>query len=107
VIVVGDKFGDLDAFAPFHQHLDGAVGQLQQLQHIGQHTGAKDAVFRGFIDRSVLLRGKQDRAVRFHHGFQGADRFFAAHEQRNDHVRKDHDVAQRQHRIGRRCEFVH
>ena len=33
------------------------------------------------------------------HLFERADGFFARDEERNDHVRKDDDVAQRQHRI--------
>ena len=107
VIVIGDKAGDLHALAPLDQHLDGAVGQLQQLQHIGQNAGAIDPVLGRLIDRGVLLRGQQDRRVRFHHRLQRADRFFAADEQRNDHVGKDHDVAQRQHRIARSSKFVH
>jgi len=48
--------------------------------------------------RGVLLRDEQDLLVFLHHRFQRAHRFFAADEQRHDHVREHHDVPQRQHR---------
>ena len=39
---------------------------------------------------------EQDLLVCAHHLFERIDRLLAADEQRHDHVRKDHDVAQRQ-----------
>src|SRR5204863_149851 len=54
----------------------------------------------GIVIGSVLLCGEQNERVRTHHLFQRLDRFLAADEQRHDHVREDHDVAQREHRIG-------
>ena len=90
---------NLAALRAFDQHLDGAVGQLQQLQHAGERAGLVNGVGRRIVIGGVLLRGEQDERVRAHHLFERLDRLLAADEQRHDHVRKHHDVAQRQHRI--------
>jgi hypothetical protein len=47
----------------------------------------------------VDLGGEHDLLVGPHHLFKRCDRFFTAHKQRHDHVGKDHNVAQRQHRM--------
>ena len=93
--------GDANAAAALDQHFHRAVRQLQELQDVGQHADLVDAVTGGFVDSMVDLAGQQDLLVVLHHFFQGAHRFLAADEQRHDHVRKDHDLAQRQDRIGR------
>mmetsp|Transcript_29204 Transcript_29204/g.56461 ORF Transcript_29204/g.56461 Transcript_29204/m.56461 type:complete len:553 (-) Transcript_29204:1689-3347(-) len=41
--VVFKVFRDAHPRLPLHQHLDGAIGQFQQLQHIGQHPGLVNA----------------------------------------------------------------
>ncbi len=87
------------ALEPFDQHLHGAVGQFQQLQHAGERAGFIDRIRARIIVRRVLLRRQHDQRVVLHHLFERADRFLAADEQRHDHVREDDDVAQRQHRI--------
>ena len=84
----------------FHQHLDGAVGQLQQLQHRGERAGGKDRVGGRIVLGGVLLRREQDVPVALHHLFERANRLLAADEERHDHVRENDDVAQRQNRIG-------
>ena len=99
IIAVRHKAGDLHAFATLDQNLYGPVGKFQQLQYVGQDANAKDAVLGGFVDGGVLLRGQQDGAIPFHHRFQRPHRFLAPYEQRHDHVRKHHDVAQGQHRM--------
>jgi hypothetical protein len=86
--------------APLDQHLDGAVGQLQQLQHIGQHADAVHPVEARILGGVVDLRDQQDRLVVAHHRLERAHRLVASHEQRHDHVGKDHHVAQRQDGIG-------
>ena len=83
------------ALAAFHQHLDGAVGQLQQLQHRGDGADLVDVVGGRLVVAGVLLRDQQNLLVLLHDLFQRLDRLFAAHEQRHDHVRKDNDVTQR------------
>jgi hypothetical protein len=52
----------------------------------------------GLRHRVIPLRREHDHAVFGQRLIDGADRTLAADEQRNDHERKDHDVAQRQHR---------
>src|SRR5581483_1828737 len=54
---------------------------------------------RRIIVAGILLRCQQDLLVRAHHLFEGVDRLLASNEERDDHVRKDDDVAQRQDRI--------
>ena len=99
-IVVLKVFGDAHPRLPFDQHFDGAIGQFQQLQHIGQHARFKDTAGIGIILGGVDLARQQDLFVVRHHLFKSADRFFAANEKRHDHVGKHDDVAQRKHRVG-------
>ena len=98
---VFDKLADAHPNLALNQHLHGAIGQLQKLQHIGQHTDAVDSFGGGIIDRRIDLRRQQNLLVIGHDLFQGADRFFTAHEQRNDHMGEHHDVPQRKHRVAR------
>ena len=85
---------------PFDQHLHGAVGKLQELKHAGERTGLVNGIGRRIIVGRVLLRREHDQRVVLHHLFERADRLLATDEERNDHVREDDDVAQRQHGIG-------
>ena len=81
----------------FDQHLHRVVRQLQQLEHGADSTYLVN-IFRGrIIIRRVLLRHQQNLLVVLHHVFQRTHRFVAPHEERHDHVREDHDVAQRKH----------
>ncbi len=91
---------DLGARGAFDQHLDGAVGQLEQLQHARERADLVDRAGRRIVVGGVLLRGEQDERVGAHHLFERLDRLLAPDEERHDHVREDDDVAQRQHRIG-------
>ena len=50
----------------------------------------------GCVLSGILLRHQEDLSIIFHDVLERAHRSFAAHEQRDDHVRKDDDVAQRQ-----------
>ena len=52
---VFDEVGDLHPRLAFDQHLDGAIGQFQQLQHIGQHADAVDAIGGRIVDGGVDL----------------------------------------------------
>ncbi|MNL21213.1 hypothetical protein D3C87_1424910 [compost metagenome] len=92
---------DLGARAPFDQHLDGAVGQLQQLQNVGDRAHLVDRGGFRIVVRRVNLGGKHDLLVCPHDLFQRTDGLFTADEERHDHVREDYDVAKRQDRIGR------
>ena len=94
------EIGDLHAALALHQHLHGTVGQLEQLQHIGQHAGTVDALGVGVIHSRVNLGGQQDLLVIRHHLLQRLHRFVAPHKERHDHMREHDDVAQGQHRVG-------
>ena len=83
---------------PLHQYLDGAVGQLQQLQHIGQGADLMQILGPRFVGLRALLGDKQDLLIAGHGTVQGADRFVPAHEEWNNHVRIDDDVPQGQDR---------
>ena len=87
----------LGALHALDQHLDGAVGQLQQLQHLRQGSDLVDGVDRRIVIARVLLRHQQDALVLAHHFLERTDGFLAADEKRHDHVREDDNVAQRQH----------
>ena len=91
---------DLGARGALDQHFDRAVGQLEQLQDTRERPGLENRVRRRIVIGGVLLRREQDERVGSHHLFQRLDRLFAPNEERNDHVREDDDVAQRQDRIG-------
>ncbi|MNM76611.1 hypothetical protein D3C81_884380 [compost metagenome] len=90
--------GHLHARQAFDQHLDGAVGQLQQLQHLRQGADLVEVGGLRVIGLGRLLRQQQDALVRFHCLFQRMHGLVAADEQRDDHVREYHYVAQRQDR---------
>ena len=88
----------------FDQDLDRAVGQLQKLQHGADGADRVDVVRAGVVLAGVALRDQQYLLVVVHDVFEGADRFLAPDEERDDHVREDDDVPQRQdrkHGLGR------
>ncbi len=86
---------DLGARGTFDEHLYGAVRQLQELQHGGERAHRIDGVGRRIVVTGVLLGREQDVLVGAHDLFEGIDRLVAPDEQRDDHVREHHDVAQR------------
>ena len=93
-------FDDARALSALDQHFDRAVGQLEQLQHARERAHLVDRVGGGIVIGGVLLRGEQNERVGSHDLFERADGLLAADEERHDHVREHHDVAQRQHRVG-------
>ncbi len=92
--------GDRHPALALDQHFHRAVGQLEQLQHVRQHADAVDAVGVGIVHRGVDLARQQDLLVFAHHRFERLDGFFAPDEERHDHVREHHDIAQGQNRVG-------
>ncbi len=96
-VAVADHAGALGAL---DQHLHRAVGQLEQLKHARERADLVDRAGRRIVVRRVLLGRQQNERVRAHDLFERLDRLLAADEQRDDHVRKHDDVAQRQHGIG-------
>src|SRR5204863_8421457 len=89
-------FRELRAVDPY---LGGAVGELEQLQYARKRASLVGCLRCWIVVGRVLLGGEQNEDVGPHHLFQRPDRFFPSQEKRDDHVREDHDVAQRQHRI--------
>ena len=89
---------DAGALRAFDQHLDGAVGQLEHLQDVGEAADAVEILRLRFVLGGRFLGHQQDVLAAFHGHFERLDRFRATDEQRNDHVREDDHVAQRQQR---------
>ena len=97
-VLAGDQLLDLGALDAFDQHLDRAVRQLQQLQNRRDGAEAIQILRTRIVDVGLLLRDQQDLLARAHRLVERENRFLAADEQRNDHVRIHDHVAQRQHR---------
>ena len=95
-----DEAGDLHPFLALDQHFHGAVGELEELEHVGEHADAVDRIGLGIVHRGVDLAGQQDLLVVRHDLFERLHALIAADEQRNDHVREHHDIAQRQNGVG-------
>ncbi len=101
--VVGPEVGDrIDTrpLDPLHQHLHGAVWQLQHLQDVGYGAGDVHVLRRRLVLGGRLLRHQQDALASLHRRLQRLDRLRAPDEQRDHHVRKDHHVPQRKQREG-------
>ena len=98
---------DAGARLAFDQYLDRAVGQLQQLQDIGQDADLIDGGRVGIVIGGILLGGEQYLLVAFHHLVERLDRFFTADKQRHNHMREDHDVAQRQDGDGHKIQHFY
>jgi ATP-dependent Lon protease len=94
-----EKVLDLGARSALDQHLDRAVGQLEQLQHARKRADLEDGTRRRVIVGRILLGREQDEGIGTHHLFERLDRLFASNEKRDDHVREDDKLTQRQYRI--------
>ncbi|MDT4834868.1 hypothetical protein FQZ97_685180 [compost metagenome] len=96
---------DAGALGALDQHLDGAVRQLEHLQDAGDAADFVDVFGRGVILAGGFLGHQHDAFARFHRNLERADGARTADEQRDDHVREHHDVAQRKQgqvdRVGR------
>ena len=93
-----DDAHDRRAVRALDQHLDGAVGQLQHLQHRGHAADRIEVLGARVVLRRRLLRDEQDVLARVHRDVERLDRLRAPDEQRDHHVRKHDDVPQRQQR---------
>ncbi len=89
---------DRPALLAFDKDLDGAVGQLEQLQNRCNGTYAIERIFTRIIVSRISLGHQQNLLVTRHRGLEGFDGLFAPHEQRDNHVRIYHDIAQWQER---------
>ena len=97
--VVLGELDDSGTPATFDEHLDGAIGKFQQLQHGADGADGVDIVGRGVVLRRVLLGDEEYLLVVAHDVFESTNRFLATDEQRDDHMREHDDIAQRQHGI--------
>ena len=93
----GELF-DAGAVDALDQHLDGAVGELEQLQDGRHRPDAVQILALRVVDVGLLLGDEKNALVRLHRKIERNDRLLPADEQRDHHVRIDHHVAQRQHR---------
>src|SRR3546814_4079361 len=59
-----------------------------------------------FRSRGIPLGDQQDLLVFLHDVLEGANRLLASDEQRDDHMRENHDVPQRQNRVQRSEEHT-
>src|SRR5262245_31714086 len=89
---------DLRARDALHQDADAPVWQLQHAHNDRHRPRVEKVALPRLLFVGVSLRREHDHAVFGQRLVDGADRTFAADEQRHDHEREDHDVAQRQHR---------
>ena len=89
---------DAGAFGAFDQNLDRAIGQFEQLQDGRQCSDLVNVFDLGIIDLGTLLGNQENPLVIIHGGFQRADGFLPADKQRDNHVRVNHHVTQRQDR---------
>jgi hypothetical protein len=82
----------------FDQNAQSAVGQPEELEHTHHGADAVQLLVRRIGDLAPLLGGDEQHAVASHGLLDGVDRGQPADEQRNRHVREDHDVSQREQR---------
>ncbi|KHF24420.1 hypothetical protein JV46_29460 [Solemya velum gill symbiont] len=92
------EFAYVDAEHALNQHLDSSIRQLQQLQDVGQCTDLVKLFDLRILKVGVALGNEQDRLIVTGRIIECANRFFAPHEKRDNHVRIDNDVTQRQYR---------
>ena len=88
--------GNAHALAALDQHLDGVVGQLEQLEHGAERADRINVLRARVVLGRVLLGDKQNLLVVLHDFFERLYALLAADEQRHDHAGKHDDVAQRQ-----------
>ena len=93
-----DDTDDRRAMRALDQHLDGAIGQFQHLQHRGHAADRIEVLGAGVVLRCGLLRDEQDVLARVHRHVERLDRLRAPDKQRDHHVRKHDDIPQRQQR---------
>ncbi len=89
---------EANPLATFHQDLDRAVRQPQQLQHVRQGTDSVDIAGLGVVHLGAALSDQYDAFVALHRQVERMDGLFTADKQRDDHVRVHHHVAERQYR---------
>ncbi len=92
------KLIDLCTLLPLHQHLDGTVRQLQQLQNGGNGTGTEQLFCVGIILRGILLGHQQNLLLISHRRLQRSNGAVTSDKERNHHMWIDHHISQGQYR---------
>ena len=92
----------MGALMALHQHLHGAIRQLEHLQDAGNAAHIEHVLRLGLVFASRLLGYQHDLPASLHGSLQRLDGFGPPDEQGDDHVRKHHHIAQRQQRQGDR-----
>ena len=105
-IAARHEAGDAGAALALHQHANGLIRQLQELEHGRQGADPVQAVGGGIVVGGVFLGEKQNLLFAVHHLVERAHGLLAAHEQGNDHVGKHNNVAQGQHRRQQTVRFA-
>lgn len=82
----------------FDKNLDGAVRQFEQLQNGSNGAYAIKCFFTGIVVSRIPLSQQKDLLVARHRCLESFDGFLAPHEQRDNHVRINHDITQWQER---------
>ena len=82
--VVFDKRFDPSALFAFDQHLDGAVGQLEQLKYRSDDADLVNVFGAGVVFAGVFLGHQENLAIIAHDIFESAHRFFAANKEWRD-----------------------
>ena len=75
-----DKTLNFAALLAFDQHLDGAVGQFQQLQHSGHGTDAIETSLIGVVVSRISLSKEQNLLLARHRSLKGFNGFFTPDE---------------------------
>ena len=96
-LVAIDELVDPGALTALHQHLDGAVGELQQLQDRRDRADAVNVFRVRVVLAGVFLGHEENFLVEAHGPLEGLDGLLPTDEQRDDHVRIDDDIPQRQY----------
>ncbi len=94
----GGEATDLGPRAALDEDLDRAIGKPQELDDRAERPDRVDVLGRRILFAGDALRGDDEAPVGGHRVFEGLDRLGPADEERHDHVRKDHDVAERKQR---------
>ena len=96
--LLGEHAHDPGALHSLDQDFHGAVGKLEHLQDRRDRAHGVEILGRRLVLGRRFLRHENDVLAFLHGGFQRLDGLGAAHEERDDHVREYHHVAQRQQR---------
>ncbi len=80
------------------QNPDPPVWKFQHAHDQGHRSHVKNVLSLWLLDLHVLLGEEENHSIRRQGRVDGVLRFFSSYEERNDHIRKDHDVSQHQDR---------